>query len=97
MNDLAAQKSSFAYLAGFGNELVSEALPGALPMLGNSPQKAPLGLYAEQLSGSAFTVPRAQNLRSWQYRLYPSAQHGPYRRIGNGLPQMRLLWRQFGE
>ena len=56
------------YQPGFGNEFVSEAVPGALPAGRNSPQRAPLGLYAEQLSGTAFTQPRAVNRRTWVYR-----------------------------
>ncbi|KUJ67266.1 homogentisate 1,2-dioxygenase [Streptomyces albus subsp. albus] len=72
------------YLSGFGNEHSSEAVPGALPVGRNSPQRAPLGLYAEQLSGSAFTEPRAHNRRSWLYRIRPSAAHPPFTRIGNG-------------
>ncbi|MEU1313117.1 homogentisate 1,2-dioxygenase [Streptomyces cinnamoneus] len=72
------------YLSGFGNEHSSEALPGALPHGRNSPQRAPLGLYAEQLSGSAFTEPRAHNLRSWLYRIRPSAAHPPFTRTDNG-------------
>lgn len=70
--------------AGFGNQHSSEAAPGALPHGRNSPQRAPLGLYAEQLSGSAFTEPRAHNRRSWLYRIRPSAAHPPFRRIDNG-------------
>jgi homogentisate 1,2-dioxygenase len=72
------------YLSGFGSHHESEAVEGALPVGQNSPQKTPFGLYAEQLSGSAFTAPRAQNLRSWLYRLRPSAMHSPFRRIGEG-------------
>lgn len=72
------------YLTGFGNEHSSEAVPGALPLGRNSPQRAPLGLYAEQLSGSAFTEPRTHNRRSWLYRIRPSAAHPPFTRIGNG-------------
>ena len=45
-------------LCGFGNQLSSEALPGALPTGRNSPQRCPYGLYAEQISGTAFTAPR---------------------------------------
>lgn len=71
--------------SGFGNTFATEAIPGALPIGQNSPQRAPLGLYAEQLSGSAFTAPRHDNLRSWQYRLRPSAEHTPYRKFENGL------------
>ncbi|WP_310717586.1 homogentisate 1,2-dioxygenase [Streptomyces lydicus] len=67
-----------AYTTGFGNEHSSEAVPGALPVGRNSPQRAPLGLYAEQLSGSAFTEPRASNRRSWLYRIRPSAAHPPF-------------------
>ncbi|NGO78469.1 homogentisate 1,2-dioxygenase [Streptomyces sp. YC504] len=72
------------YLTGFGNEHSSEAVPGALPVGRNSPQRAPLGLYAEQLSGSAFTEPRAHNRRSWLYRIHPSAAHPAFTRTDNG-------------
>ena len=74
----------FRYSSGFGNEFASESVAGALPAGRNSPQQAPLGLYAEQLSGTAFTQPRAVNQRSWLYRIVPSAKHAPFRRIGNG-------------
>ncbi|NLU69027.1 homogentisate 1,2-dioxygenase [Streptomyces sp. HNM0574] len=73
-----------AHLSGFGNEHSSEAVPGALPLARNSPQRAPLGLYAEQLSGSAFTEPRAHNRRSWLYRVRPSAAHPAFTRTDNG-------------
>ncbi|GHC79244.1 homogentisate 1,2-dioxygenase [Streptomyces flavofungini] len=73
-----------SYLTGFGNEHSSEAVPGALPHGRNSPQRAPLGLYAEQLSGTAFTEPRAHNRRSWLYRIRPSAAHPAFTRVDNG-------------
>jgi homogentisate 1,2-dioxygenase len=76
--------AGLGYLSGFGNEHSSEAVPGALPVGRNSPQRAPLGLYAEQLSGTAFTEPRAHNRRSWLYRIRPSAAHPRFRRTGNG-------------
>ena len=63
----------YAYQRGFGNEFASEAVAGALPAGRNSPQRAPLGLFAEQLSGTAFTQPRAVNRRTWVYRIMPSA------------------------
>ena len=66
------------YQSGFGNEFATEALPGALPVGRNSPQKAPYGLYAEQLSGTAFTAPRHANRRSWLYRIRPAAVHQPF-------------------
>lgn len=72
------------YQSGFGNEFATEALAGALPEGRNSPQKAPLGLYAEQLSGSAFTAPRHGNRRSWLYRIRPSAMHAPFRLLDDG-------------
>ncbi|GAA1416213.1 homogentisate 1,2-dioxygenase [Streptomyces thermospinosisporus] len=75
---------ALTYLSGFGNEHSSEAVPGALPVGRNSPQRAPLGLYAEQLSGTAFTEPRAVNRRSWLYRIRPSAAHPAFTRTGNG-------------
>jgi homogentisate 1,2-dioxygenase len=74
----------FRYLSGFGNEFATEAVEGALPQHRNSPQQAPLGLYAEQISGTAFTQPRAVNRRTWVYRILPSAKHPGFRRIGNG-------------
>lgn len=67
-----------AYQSGFANEFATEALPGALPQGRNSPQRAPYGLYAEQLSGTAFTAPRHQNRRSWLYRIRPAAMHQPF-------------------
>ena len=66
------------YLSGFGSEHASEALDGALPIGQNSPQRAPYGLYAEQLSGTAFTAPRHANRRSWLYRIRPAVLHGPF-------------------
>ena len=91
------------YLSGFGNHFASEAIPGALPEGRNSPQRPPYGLYAQQLSGTAFTAPRAENRRSWLYRLRPSASHGAYRRyeaaslfapgtIDDPLPPDRMRW-----
>ena len=91
------------YQSGFGNTFSSEAVKGALPVGRNSPQRAPRGLYAEVLSGSAFTAPRAENLSTWLYKLRPSAMHGPYRRIEDALvrsgpfdevetPPNRLRW-----
>jgi len=69
---------TFEYMTGFGNEFATEAEAGALPVGQNSPQKPPYGLYAEQLSGSAFTMPRAENKRSWLYRIRPSVMHRPF-------------------
>jgi len=63
------------YMPGFGNDFETEALPGALPRGQNSPQKCNYGLYAEQLSGTAFTAPRGQNERTWCYRIRPSVKH----------------------
>jgi homogentisate 1,2-dioxygenase len=94
------------YQSGFGNEFASEALPGALPQGQNSPQRAPYGLYAEQLSGTAFTVARSANRRSWLYRIRPAVMHGPFRGLDAGLlrgapfdevptPPTQLRWSPF--
>ncbi len=72
------------YQSGFGNEHASEALPGALPAGQNSPQKVPYGLYAVQLSGTAFTAPRHANRRSWLYRIRPAAVHKPFALLKDG-------------
>jgi homogentisate 1,2-dioxygenase len=77
--------AALKYFSGFGNEHATEAIAGALPQGQNSPQKVPFGLYAEQVSGSAFTAPRTENLRSWQYRLRPSVQHLPYAPLPHAL------------
>ena len=75
-----------AYMTGFGNTFETEALPGALPRGRNSPQRCAYGLYAEQLSGSAFTMPQRANERSWLYRMRPSVRHvGEFRPEPPGL------------
>lgn len=66
------------YQSGFHNHCESEAVKGALVKGRNSPQQVPFGLYAEQLSGSAFTTPRHMNLHSWLYRIRPSVLHGEF-------------------
>ncbi len=73
------------YQTGFGAHFSTEAVAHALPVGRNSPQKPAFGLYAEQLSGTAFTAPRHENRRSWLYRLRPSAAHPPYTRY-HGAP-----------
>ena len=76
--------TELAYLSGFGNKFASEALPNTLPQGQNSPQQVAHGLYAEGLSGTAFTAPRAENRSTWFYRIRPSAKHPPFRQIDNG-------------
>ena len=73
--NLDSSLSDLVYQSGFGNEFSSEALPGALPVGQNSPQKVPYGLYAELLSGTAFTMVRSESRRTWMYRIKPSANH----------------------
>lgn len=77
--------SNREYMTGFGNFFESEALAGALPKVLSSPQRCPMGLYAEKLSGTAFTTPRAKNLRSWLYRILPSVAHAPFQPMDRGL------------
>ncbi|MCD2519559.1 homogentisate 1,2-dioxygenase [Massilia sp. G4R7] len=90
-----------AYMSGFGNEFATEALPGALPRHRNSPQQVAYGLYAEQISGTAFTAPRSHNRRSWLYRIRPAAVHGSFQpldagriasRFDNPAPPDQLRW-----
>ncbi len=84
LNEATADASVAGYLSGFANEFATEALPGALPVGQNSPQRAPYGLYAEQISGTAFTAPRAHNRRAWLYRIRPAAMHQPFSRLEPG-------------
>lgn len=82
----AATALTPGYMSGFRNQFETEALPGALPVGRNSPQRCAYGLYAEQLSGSPFTAPRAANERSWLYRIRPSVKHwGKFRKADIGL------------
>ena len=74
---------TLAYQSGFAGELATEALEGALPVGRNSPQRAPYGLYAEQLSGTAFTAPRHANRRTWMYRIRPAVLHGPFSEVAH--------------
>jgi len=75
--------SDFRYQSGFGNEFATEAVAGALPVGQNSPQRVAHGLYAEQISGTAFTAPRHANRRTWTYRIRPGAMHEPFREADN--------------
>ena len=70
--------NELSYLTGFGSYFETEAVAGSLPKGRNSPQRPSYGLYAEQLSGSAFTAPRHENRRSWLYRMRPTADHRPF-------------------
>jgi homogentisate 1,2-dioxygenase len=70
--------SEVRYQSGFGNEFATEAVAGTLPAGRNSPQRVAHGLYAEQISGTAFTAPRHANRRSWLYRIRPAAVHQPF-------------------
>src|SRR5882724_5121949 len=100
--DPARGFGSLMYQNGFGNQFGTQAREGALPEGRNSPQRCGYGLYAEQLSGTAFTAPRAANRRSWLYRIRPAAVHGPFQplpssRITNDFTQVptppdRLRW-----
>jgi homogentisate 1,2-dioxygenase len=102
----AKAATKIGYQNGFGNTFSSEAMKGALPVGRNAPQRAPLGLYTEVISGTAFTAPRAENQSTWLYRMRPSAGHGPYKRMAQGLvrsgpfdevetPPNRLRWSPF--
>jgi homogentisate 1,2-dioxygenase len=94
-------ESSLSYLSGFGNNFESEAIPGALPQGQNSPQVCPFGLYAEQLSGTAFTAPRASNFKTWLYRIRPSVVQGGFSPLETGLNNDLVIdpnairWRPF--
>ena len=70
----------YKYQCGFGNHFATEAIPGALPVGQNAPQKHNSGLYTEQFSATAFTVPRHKNIRSWLYRIHPSVKTGTFKK-----------------
>ena len=101
-SDTAPVTPAAGYQSGFGNEFATEALPGALPVGRNAPQRCPYGLYAEQFSGTAFTAPRHANRRSWLYRIRPAAMYGTFTPLPAGAftssfdglpaPPNRLRW-----
>ena len=75
--------TELSYVTGFGGHFESEAIAGALPRAQNSPRRAPLGLYAEQINGTPFTAPRAKNRRSWVYRIRPTVVDAPWKRVAS--------------
>ena len=81
---MSHQASALNYQSGFGNEFSTEAIQGSLPQGQNSPQQVAHGLYAEQISGNAFTAPRSENRRTWTYRIRPAAMHGEFKEIPLG-------------
>jgi homogentisate 1,2-dioxygenase len=68
----------YKYQNGFNVYHESEAIDEALPVAMNSPQKPAYGLYAEKLSGTAFTAPRWENQQTWLYRIIPASAHSPF-------------------
>lgn len=67
-----------SYSSGFNSYHQTEADPNTLPKNQNSPQKVTGNLYAEQLSGSAFTTTREHTKLTWCYRIQPSVVHAPF-------------------
>ena len=79
------------YMSGFGNSFETEALPGALPIGRNSPQRCAYGLYAEQLSGSPFTAPRGR-VRSTKVASAAPSRSCAARRWASGLAPFDVAW-----
>ncbi|GAA5837200.1 hypothetical protein JCM11251_005283 [Rhodosporidiobolus azoricus] len=71
----------YTYQVGFGSSFASEAIPGTLPVGQNAPQKVKFGLYAEQVTATAFVAPRHQNYKLWCYRMRPSVAHQGFVRL----------------
>lgn len=65
----------YKYMPGFNNSFESEAIPGTIPRGQNSPRCVRFGLYAEQLTASAFVAPRHSNKKAWLYRARPAVAH----------------------
>jgi hypothetical protein len=65
----------YTYLSGFNNTHESEAVPGTIPQGQNSPRNVRFGLYAEQMTASAFVAPRHLNKKAWLYRARPAVAH----------------------
>ncbi|KAI9822498.1 MAG: hypothetical protein M1827_000217 [Pycnora praestabilis] len=69
------ENDPYEYQSGFGNTFESEAVPGTLPQGQNSPRNVRFGLYAEQMTASAFVAPRHLNRKAWLYRARPAVAH----------------------
>lgn len=65
----------YQYQPGFNNNFESEAIPGTIPKGQNSPRAIRFGLYAEQITASAFVAPRHVNKKAWLYRARPAVAH----------------------
>ncbi|KAH7114315.1 homogentisate 1,2-dioxygenase-like protein [Dendryphion nanum] len=65
----------YEYQSGFGNSFESEAVPGTIPKGQNSPRCVRFGLYAEQMTATAFVAPRHLNKKAWLYRARPAVAH----------------------
>ncbi|KIX95085.1 uncharacterized protein Z520_09001 [Fonsecaea multimorphosa CBS 102226] len=78
-----ALAEKYQYLEGFGNYHQSEAFSGGNPVACSNPQKPPLGLLTERVSGSAFTSPRDHSLQTWLYRATSSRNHSAFRPYGS--------------
>lgn len=70
-----AVKEKYTYHEGFGNHFRSEAVPGAVPVPNNHPQRPPLGLRTEKMSGTSLVGPRSHNLYTYMYRIESSHEH----------------------
>lgn len=57
------------------NRFESEAVPGTIPHGQNSPRNVRFGLYAEQVTATAFVAPRHCNKKAWLYRARPAVAH----------------------
>ena len=95
-SNLLSKMVDVKYMSGFGNDFASEdpQCPNSLPKGQNNPQKCPYGLYAEQLSGSAFTCPRFANRRSWLYRILPSVKHYPFKPYKQVYGSLHNNWKE---
>ncbi len=77
---------NLAYQKGFGNSFATEAIEGVIPQRKlvwysdqNSPIKLKKGVFTEQLSGTAFTVKRAENQKVWMYKVRPTVTQGQFK------------------
>ena len=72
------EKNALRYQHGLGNEFESEALPGALPVGQNSPQRCPYGLMSALVSvpNSPIGVARAVRAHEASYPVDAAVRRG---------------------
>ena len=82
----AERTSTLVYQPGFGNHFVTEVgRPARCPSAATRRSGPRTASMPSRSPAPSFTTARAENRRTWTYRIRPSVVHRPYARIDNGM------------